>query len=145
MMDIEEINKILPHKPPFLMIDRVLEIEPGKRLVALKNVTINDQILSVHFPGRPVMPGSLIIETMAQTAILLYYSTSNFQVNDTEVVNYFLGSVKAHFSKPVVPGDQLRIDAVLTKLLSNGLYIEVKAYVGEEKVSESDLVCMIQK
>lgn len=144
-MNIEEINKILPHKPPFLMIDRVLEIEPGKRLVALKNVTINDQILSVHFPGRPVMPGSLIIETMAQTAMLLYYSTSNFQVNDTELVNYFLGSVKAHFSKPVVPGDQLKIDAVLTKLLSNGLYIEVKAYVGEEKVSESDLVCMIQK
>jgi len=144
-MNIEEINKILPHKPPFLMIDRVLEIEPGKRLVALKNVTINDQILSVHFSGRPVMPGSLIIETMAQTAILLYYSTTNFQVNNADATNYFLGSVKAHFSKPVVPGDQLKIDAVLTKLLSKGLYIEVKAYVGDEKVSESDLVCMIQK
>lgn len=91
------------------------------------------------------MPGSLIIETMAQAAILLYCSTTNFQVNDRETANYFLGSVKAHFAKPVAPGDQLKIHAVLTKSLSNGLYVEVQAYVEEEKVSESEMVCMIQK
>ena len=143
MMNIEEINKILPQKPPFMMIDRVLEVDPGKRLVALKNVTINDQILSVHFHDRPVMPGSLIIEAMAQAGILLYYSIGNFQ--DNNLANYYLGSVKAHFFKPVIPGDQLKIEAVLTKILSNGMYIEVKAFVDKEKVSESDLVCMIQK
>jgi 3-hydroxyacyl-[acyl-carrier-protein] dehydratase len=143
MMSIEEINKILPQKPPFLMIDRVLEVDPGKRLVALKNVTINDQVLSVHFAGRPVMPGSLIIETMAQAGILLYYSIGNFKVDN--LANFYLGSVKAHFFKPVIPGDQLKIDAVLTKSLSNGMYMEVKAFVGNDKVSESDMVCIIQK
>ena len=143
MMTIEEINKILPQKPPFMMIDRVLEIESGKRLLALKNVTVNEQILSVHFNNRPVMPGSLIIETMAQAGLLLYFSVENFQVNT--LANYFLGSVKAHFLKPVIPGDQLKVEAVLTKLLSNGMYIEVKAFVDNDKVSESDLVCIIQK
>jgi 3-hydroxyacyl-[acyl-carrier-protein] dehydratase len=143
MMSIDEINKMLPQKPPFLMIDRVLEVESGKRLIALKNVTINDQVLSVHFLGNPVMPGSLIIEAMAQAGILLYYSMGNFQLNN--LANFYLGSVKAHFFKPVIPGDQLKIEAILTKMLSNGMYIEVKAFVGKDKVSESDLICMIQK
>ena len=143
MIMIDQISKLLPQKPPFLMVDRVIKVDPGKRLVAIKNVTINDQILNAHFPKNSVMPGALIIESMAQTAILLYYSTKNFEVDST--VNFFLGSVKAHFSGPVVPGDRLKLEAVLVKALSNGLYVEVRAYVGNVEVSKSELVCIIQK
>lgn len=142
-MRIEEINKMLPQKPPFLMIDRVLEVDPGKRLIALKNVTVNDQIISVHFPNKPIMPGTFIIEAMAQASILLYYSSGDFPINN--FANFFLASVKARFLKPVVPGDQLKIEVVSTKLLSNGMFVEVKSYVGEDKVSDSELICMIQK
>ncbi len=143
MMNIDQIRKILPQQPPFLMIDRVLEWEPGKRLVALKNITINDGILNAHFPDKPMMPGSLLIETMAQGAMLLFYSTKNLQVDHR--VNYVLGSVKANFFRPAVPGDQLRIETVMVKLLPNGIYMEVKVFVGEEKVCESELVGIIQK
>ena len=125
------------------MVDRVLEVDPGKRLIALKNVTINDQVLSAHFPGRPVLPGSLIIEGMAQTAILLYCSRKDFNAN--QLPNYYLGSVKAHFFKPVLPGDQIKMEAIMVKLMPKGLYIEVKVFVKKEKVAEADLVCMVEK
>ena len=140
VINIDQIRKLLPQKPPFLMIDRVLDVDPGKKIIALKNVSM-DEILNAHFPGKSIMPGALIIETMAQTAILLYSSINNFQIKES--VNYYLGSVKASFSKPVVPGDQLIIEATMGKLLSKGFYVEVKAFVKEEQVAESELICMI--
>jgi 3-hydroxyacyl-[acyl-carrier-protein] dehydratase len=143
MINIDQISKLLPQKPPFLMVDRIVEVEAGKRIVAIKNVTINDPILNAHFPEQSVMPGALIIESMAQTAILLHYSTKEFKFDPS--LKFFLGSVKAHFSGPVVPGDQLRLEANLVKALSNGLYVEVKALVGNKEVSKSELVCIVQK
>jgi 3-hydroxyacyl-[acyl-carrier-protein] dehydratase len=140
VINIDQIRKILPQKPPFLMIDRVLDVEPGKKIIALKNVSM-DEILNAHFPGKSIMPGALIIEIMAQAAILLYSSINNFQIKES--VNYYLGSVKASFLKPVVPGDQLIIEATMGKLLSKGFYVEVKAFVKEEKVAESELICMV--
>jgi len=143
MMGIDEISKILPQKFPFLMIDKVLSLEAGKRLIAVKNVTINEVFFQGHFQEKPIFPGSLIIEAMAQTAILLYSSINNAKSGQS--AKYYLGSVKAHFSKPVVPGDQLRIEAVMVKAMPNGLFVETKAFVMEDKVAESELICMISK
>ena len=143
MMNIDAISKILPQKFPFLMVDKVLTVEAGKKIVAIKNVSINEDFFQGHFSGKPIMPGSLIIEAMAQTAILLH-SSLTFQEPNRKV-GYYLGSVKANFSRPVVPGDQLRLEAVMVKAMPKGLYVQTKAFVDEEKVAESDLICMVEK
>jgi 3-hydroxyacyl-[acyl-carrier-protein] dehydratase len=143
MMNIEAISKILPQKFPFLMVDKVLIVEAGKRVVAIKNVSINEDFFRGHFFGKPIMPGSLIIEAMAQSAILLHATTASHDPN--RKVGYYLGSVKAHFSRPVVPGDQLRLEAVMVKAMPKGLYVQTKAFVDKEQVAESDLVCMVEK
>ena len=142
-MNIDEIINLLPQQPPFLMLDRVLSYEPGKKLIALKNITINDPIFKGHFPGNPVVPGAILIESMAQTAILLYLSKNNFVKNNSE--NYYLGSVKARFIKSAFPGDQLRIEADLIKIMGNGLFISAFTLVENEKIAEAELICMIQK
>ncbi len=142
-MNIDEIINLLPQQPPFLMLDRVLSFEPGKKLIALKNITINDPVFKGHFPGNPVVPGAILIESMAQTAILLYLSKSNFVKNNSE--NYYLGSVKARFIKSAIPGDQLRIEADLIKTMGNGLFISALTFVDNEKIAEAELICMIQK
>ncbi len=143
ILDIDQIKKLLPQQHPFLMIDRVIEVDPGKRIVALKNVS-TDAILAAHFPGKSIMPGVLIIETMAQGAILLFCSINNFQISET-ARNYYLGSVKASFFKAVIPGDQLIIQANMVKLMTKGFFVEVKAFVKEEKVAEAELICMVEK
>jgi len=116
MLDIEAIQKILPQRYPFLMIDRVVELEPGKKVVALKNVSFNEGFFGGHFPGKPVMPGALIIEAMAQSAILLTYSPQEAAANKS--LSYYLTSVKVRFLNPVFPGDQLEITVEPVKLIT---------------------------
>jgi 3-hydroxyacyl-[acyl-carrier-protein] dehydratase len=129
MFNIEEIQKILPQRYPFLMIDRVLELEPGEKVVAIKNVTINDEFFSGQFTGKPVMPGVFIIEAMAQAAIILFSGQ----------ISYYLGSVKVRFLNPVFPGDQLKITVEPVKILSGEKIVRALAGVGDKEVAEGEL------
>jgi 3-hydroxyacyl-[acyl-carrier-protein] dehydratase len=131
-LQIEDIKKLLPQRFPFLMIDRVIEASPEK-VVALKNVTVNEAYFNGHFPDQKVMPGALMIEAMAQAGIILY--KQKFP-NDTIL---FLVSVKSRFSHPVIPGDQLKISAVPRKMLSKMGIFEAQIHVGEEKVAEAEI------
>ncbi|HEV2493543.1 MAG TPA: 3-hydroxyacyl-ACP dehydratase FabZ [Terriglobia bacterium] len=114
---IVEIMKILPHRYPFLLVDRIVELEPEKRIVGLKNVTINEQFFQGHFPGAPVMPGVLIIEAMAQVAGVMIYR--DLPERDSKLI-YFTGIENAKFRRPVVPGDQLRIEMELLSRRPSG-------------------------
>ena len=132
MLDIVEIQKILPHRYPFLLVDRVLELDPGKSIVGIKNVTFNEPFFPGHFPGRPIMPGVLMVEAMAQVAgVLVYKSTTE---SDDNLV-YFMSIEKAKFRKPVTPGDQLRLE--VQALQSRG---KVWKFKGEAKV-DGKVVC----
>lgn len=136
MLDINQIMKILPHRHPFLMVDRILEIEIGKRIVGLKNVTINEPFFPGHFPGHPVMPGVLIIEAMAQVAGILAYQ-SDESVRDK--VTYFVGIDNAKFRKPVMPGDQIRFEIEATGC-KRGIWVFcAKAFVDGKVVAEAEL------
>ena len=136
-LDINEIMKILPHRYPFLMVDRVIEVEHGKRCVALKNVSMNEPFFQGHFPGHPVMPGVLIIEALAQVAGIMAYLASD-EITRTKVT-YFMAIDNARFRKPVSPGDQLRLE-VTTTMNRRGIWgVAGKAYVGETLVAEADL------
>ena len=142
-MIIDDLEKILPHRPPMLLVDKVLELEPGKRVVAVKNTTINDHFFQGHFPDRPIMPGVLIVEALAQAAILLYQKPQ--QNASKNASRYYLGSVKANFRKPVVPGDQLILEANAVRITPTGSYVEAKAFVNKEIVAEADLILMIEQ
>ena len=136
MFDVNEIMKLLPHRYPFLLVDRVTEIDPGKKIVGLKNVTINEPFFPGHFPGHPVMPGVLIIEAMAQTAAILVYSSS---ADNKDKITYFVGIDNTKFRKPVVPGDQLRLELEVIGC-RRGIYtFSGKAYVEGKLVTESEL------
>ena len=111
-MDIQKIQSLLPHRYPFLLVDRVIESEPGKRLVAIKNVTINEPFFPGHFPSKPVMPGVLVIEAMAQATGLLAMESADVP---EEAIYYLVGVDKARFKQPVVPGDQLRLSVTVSK------------------------------
>ncbi len=152
-LDFEEIKKLLPQRFPFIMIDRVLELDPGKEAVAVKNISGNDIFFLGHFPDRAIMPGVGIIEAMAQTAIILFSAPSLSPTlekgdkgisSDKESPLYFLGSVKARFFHPVVPGDQLTIKAVNVKSLPTGAYVSAEARVADQKVSEAELVFSVR-
>jgi 3-hydroxyacyl-[acyl-carrier-protein] dehydratase len=137
VLDINEIMKILPHRYPFLLVDRIIEHEQGKRCVGLKNVSINEPFFQGHFPGHPVMPGVLIIEAMAQVAGIMAYRASGDEMKNK--VSYFMSIDSAKFRKPVFPGDQLRIE-VETTLCRRGIWgVDGKAYVGEVLVTEAAL------
>jgi 3-hydroxyacyl-[acyl-carrier-protein] dehydratase len=137
MLDSNEIMRILPHRFPFLMVDRILEVEPGKRIVGIKNVTINEPFFQGHFPGHPVMPGVLIIEAMAQVAGILAYLSSDEEIRKR--VTYFMAIDNARFRKPVVPGDQLRLE-METTMNRRGIWgFNGKAYVQEKLVADADL------
>lgn len=116
MLGIIEIMRILPHRYPFLLVDRITELEPDKRVVGLKNVTINEEFFQGHFPGMPVMPGVLIIECMAQVAGVMIYK--DVPVPQAKLI-YFTGIEKARFRRPVVPGDQLRVEMTLLNRRNN--------------------------
>lgn len=136
-LDIEEIRKILPQRYPFLMIDRVLELEAGKKIVALKNVTFNEEYFSGHFPEQPIMPGILIIEAMAQASIILFYGSQNSEQNKS--LSYYLGSVKVRFLHPVIPGDQLKITIEPLKILSNAGIVKAQAAVCDKEVAVGEI------
>jgi 3-hydroxyacyl-[acyl-carrier-protein] dehydratase len=142
-MDIHEVLKYLPQRYPILMIDRVLSCEPGKRIVALKNVSINEPHFPGHFPGRPVMPGVLILEAMAQAAAILALRTLNVKP-DENLVYYYAGIDNARFKRPVEPGDQLQVEvAILGSKLSIWKF-GCTARVGETLVAEADIMCTVR-
>jgi len=137
MLDIVEIMAILPHRYPFLLVDKVLEVEQGKRIVAIKNVTMNEPFFQGHFPGHPVMPGVLIIEAMAQVAAIMAYLASGSDADDK--VSYFMAIDNARFRKPVKPGDTLRIE-VETIFHKRGIWsVAGKSYVDDTLVTEAEL------
>ncbi len=142
-LDIDKIKEMLPHRHPMLLIDKVTDLEDGKKVVAVKNVTINDWFFQGHFPGRPIMPGTIIVEAMAQTSILLYHS--GYEDKLKKIPEYYLGSIKASFNSPVIPGDQLRIEAETVKLLPTGAFVNTKAFVGDKKIAEADLIFSVKK
>ncbi len=139
-MDIQQILQVLPHRYPFVMVDRVLEIEPGVRIVGVKNVTINEPYFGGHFPGTPVMPGVLIIEALAQVAAILAHRTLNLQPGDGTLF-YFAGIDAARFKRPVTPGDQLRLEADLIRVMRGIGKFRTRALVDGAVVAEGELMC----
>lgn len=142
-MTIHEVLKRLPHRYPFLLIDRVLSCEPGKNLVALKNVTINEPFFVGHFPRYPVMPGVMIVEALAQASALLSFKTAEAQVDDDSVY-YFVGIDKARFKKPVTAGDALRLEVTLRRHLRGIWKFWGVATVDGVLVSEAELMCTVR-
>ena len=140
MMDPIEILRHLPHRYPMLLVDRVLEVEKRKRIVALKNVTMNEHFFVGHFPHYPVMPGVLIIEALAQTAAILTFITLE-TLPDENTLSYFAGIDRARFKRPVMPGDQLRLEAELTRELRGIGKYDVRALVDGNIVAEAELMC----
>jgi len=138
-LDINAILKRLPHRYPFLLVDRVLECHPGESIRALKNVTYNEPFFQGHFPGRPVMPGVIIIEALAQAAGILAFATGNVVPNE-ETRFYFVGIDKARFRKPVVPGDQLVLTAKLERALKGIWCFSTVARVGDNEVAHADMM-----
>ncbi|MCX5711031.1 MAG: 3-hydroxyacyl-ACP dehydratase FabZ [Candidatus Omnitrophica bacterium] len=137
MFNIEDIQKMLPQRYPFLMIDRILELEEGKKVVAVKNVSINEDFFGGHFPGNPVMPGALIIEAMAQASIALFYSSES-SASEKEKL-YLLGTVKVRFLNPVFPGDQLKITIEPVKIISTGAIVNALAESSGKEVARGEL------
>lgn len=135
MLDIKEIMQVLPHRYPFLLVDRILEVEEGVRVVGIKNVTMNEPFFQGHYPGHPVMPGVLIVEAMAQVSGFLLLNQEN-----TGKIPYFTGIDSVKFRKPVVPGNQLRIESEMIKLRRNIAKVSSRALVGEEIVTEGELM-----
>ncbi|MBT9553946.1 MULTISPECIES: 3-hydroxyacyl-ACP dehydratase FabZ [unclassified Hydrogenophaga] len=143
MMDIHEIRKQLPHRYPFLLVDRVLELEKGKRIKALKNVTINEPFFGGHFPNRPVMPGVLMLEAMAQAAALLAFDTAGVTMDD-KTVYYFAGIDGARFKRPVEPGDQLIMDVDLDRVRAGIYKFKGVIRVAGDVVCEAELMCTMR-
>jgi 3-hydroxyacyl-[acyl-carrier-protein] dehydratase len=143
MMDIHQIRKQLPHRYPFLLVDRVLEIEKGKRIKAIKNVTINEPFFGGHFPNRPVMPGVLMLEAMAQVAALLAFDTAGVTMDDKTVV-YLAGIDGARFKRPVEAGDQLVMDVVLERCKAGIYKFKGETRVGGDMVCEAELMCTMR-
>jgi len=142
MIGIQEIIETLPHRYPFLLVDKILELEPNKRVVGIKNVTINEPFFQGHFPGHPIMPGVLLLEAMAQTGGVLALKSVPKEEVASKVI-YFMSIDKAKFRKPVVPGDQVRFELELTKARSNIRAFTAKALVDGVVVAEAELMAMI--
>jgi 3-hydroxyacyl-[acyl-carrier-protein] dehydratase len=139
-MDIGDILRILPHRYPFLLIDRVLELERMKRIVALKNVTITEPFFQGHFPDKPIMPGVLVVEAIAQAGGLLLLTEVP---NRDEMLMVFTGIEKARFRRPVVPGDQLRIEVEVRAWRITAARLEGKAYVDGKVAAEATVTCRL--
>jgi len=141
-LDVVAIQKLLPHRPPFLLIDRIVELS-GERVVALKNVTINEPFFVGHFPGHPIMPGVLIVEAMAQAGGVLAF-TELKATAETHLV-FFMGIDKVKFRKPVVPGDQLRLEVTPLRKGASVWKLAGRALVGEQVVTEAEFLATISK
>jgi 3-hydroxyacyl-[acyl-carrier-protein] dehydratase len=142
-MDIQEILEYLPHRYPILLVDRVLECEPGKRIRGLKNVSINEPFFEGHFPHHPVMPGVLVIEALAQISAILSFKTLGNKP-DKDSVYYFVGIDDARFKRPVVPGDQLILESAIERHVRGIWKFSVKALVGEALAAEANLMCTVR-
>ncbi|HWH46334.1 MAG TPA: 3-hydroxyacyl-ACP dehydratase FabZ [Burkholderiales bacterium] len=139
-MEIRQIMDHIPHRYPMLLIDRVLSVEAGKEIIALKNVTVNEPFFTGHFPNQPVMPGVLIVEAMAQAAAILAFKTFNLK-NDSDSIYYFVGIDEARFKKPVLPGDRLILKVQILRNLRGIWKFSAQALVEDKLVSEAQLLC----
>jgi len=143
-MEIREILSFLPHRFPFLLLDRVLSCEPGKSIVALKNVAINEPYFQGHFPGNPVMPGVMILESLAQAAAVLSF-LSQGRESTQNLLYYFVGIDRARFKRPVVPGDQLKLNVTLLRQVRGIAKFTAIATVDDAVVAEAELLCTIKE
>lgn len=143
-LDIVEILKHLPHRYPFLLLDRVLDYKPGETLTAIKNVTINEPFFQGHFPHYPVMPGVLLVEAMAQACAVLSFKTLNMMPGD-QAIYLFVGIDKARFKRPVVPGDQLKITATLARKMQGIWRFEANVEVDGNLCSSAELMCTLKE
>lgn len=140
ILDVIEIQKILPHRPPFLLVDRILELEPQKRIVGIKNVTMNEPFFTGHFPRFPVMPGVLIIEAMAQTGgVLVLRDVSH----SSERLVFFASIEKAKFRRPVLPGDQMRLEVEMLSQRQSFCRMKGKAIVDGQLAAEAVILCKV--
>ncbi len=144
VMDIHQILKKLPHRYPILLVDRVVELELNKSIKALKNVTINEPFFMGHFPHRPVMPGVLILEALAQASALLSFASMGEDPGDDTVV-YFVGIDGARFKRPVEPGDQLILESTLVRAKGGIFKYQTRATVNGELATEAELMCTMRK
>jgi 3-hydroxyacyl-[acyl-carrier-protein] dehydratase len=142
-LDINQIKQYLPHRYPMLLVDRVLEWESGKSITAIKNVTANEEFFNGHFPNKPVMPGVLMVEAMAQTAAILSFLTMEKKPDENTIV-YFVGIDNVRFKRPVEPGDQLKMEIEITRV-SRGIWkYKAKATVDGQLALEGDLMCTLR-
>ena len=142
-MDIKAVMDHLPHRYPFLLVDRVLELEPGSRILALKNVTINEPFFPGHFPHHPVMPGVMVIEALAQAAAILAFKSGE-RLPDEHSVVYFVGIDEARFKSPVGPGDQLMLHARIERRLKGIWKFSTEARVGDRLAAEGKMMCALR-
>jgi 3-hydroxyacyl-[acyl-carrier-protein] dehydratase len=143
ILDSEQILALIPQRYPFIMIDRVLELVPGKYAVAIKNVSMNEGFIQGHFPEKAIMPGALILEAMAQAAIVLFAVEKKTSSNDKKPLYYF-GSAKARFLHPAIPGDQITIRVENVKSLPTGAFVSGEAFVDGKKITEAELVFSVK-
>jgi 3-hydroxyacyl-[acyl-carrier-protein] dehydratase len=139
-LDIKQILQLMPHRYPILLVDRVLELEPGVRIAAIKNVSVNEPHFQGHFPGHPVMPGVLIIEAMAQTGALLALHTLG-EERERDALFFFVGIDGARFKRQVLPGDQLMMEVTLIRYVRNVGKFKATAHVGGQLACEGELMC----
>jgi 3-hydroxyacyl-[acyl-carrier-protein] dehydratase len=143
-MEVTDIQNYLPHRYPFLLVDRVLELEADTRIVAIKNVTINEPMFTGHFPGTPVFPGVLIVEALAQASGILAFKSRN-RTLDEGYIYYLAGTDKTKFKRSVIPGDQIRLEVDIINLRTHWMKASGKAFVGDTLVCSSLLTCAEQK
>lgn len=141
-MGIEEIKQIIPHRYPFLLVDKVIDCVPNEKLVAIKNVSVNEEFFVGHFPQEKVMPGVLIVEALAQAGAVFFYLSK--KTKEDKNLIYYLAKVQAKFMKPVIPGDQLRLEVKPIKMLSSVGILSAEAYVGDDLVTKAELAFSVK-
>ncbi|MCG2722292.1 MAG: 3-hydroxyacyl-ACP dehydratase FabZ [Thermodesulfovibrionales bacterium] len=139
MIDIKEIQTLLPHRYPFLLVDRIIELKPGEKAIGIKNVTANEEFFQGHFPGNPIMPGVLMVEAMAQVAGILAFKSGDIQGQSV----YFMSIEKVKFRRPVVPGDQLRMEIKILQQRGNVWKFSGHAFVEDKIASEAEFTAMV--
>ena len=144
IMEVTEIHKYLPHRYPFLLVDRVIEFEADKRIVAIKNVTANEPMFAGHFPANPIFPGLYIVEALAQVSGILAFKSRNRTLDDGYVY-YLAGTDKTKFKRSVIPGDQLRLEVEIVRMRKHWMKVSGKAYVGDTLACSTLLTCVEQQ